>query len=138
MFREDEGIKAMASRQKQIVGTDRKGWAEQEYHQGCNHLEFTFRSYKVSQLIHHHPFVQPFLHYCNLFSSAWFICCAKRCWLVPFGRLLLIALTKLIGGEMLRPERLAVGEFHLVLQLQAIALGMQRKYLTSSSGDGRF
>lgn len=34
-----------------------------------------------------------------------------------------ITLTELVRGEMLRPERLAVGEFHLVLQLQAIALG---------------
>lgn len=31
-------------------------------------------------------------------------------------------LTKLVCGEMLRPERLAVGQFHLILQLQAVAL----------------
>lgn len=91
----------------------------------------------------HHQFVQPFLRYCNLFSSASFICCAKCCWLVPSAvgccdPLPLLALTELVRREMLRPERLAVGEFHLVLQLQAIALGMWRKYLHSSSSDGGF
>lgn len=34
----------------------------------------------------------------------------------------LIALTELVGGEVLRPEGLAIGQLHLVLQPKAVAL----------------
>lgn len=52
-----------------------------------------------------------------------------------FCKLCLEALTKLICGEMLCPERLAIGEFHLVFQLKAITLEMWRICIISSSSN---
>lgn len=78
------------------------------------------------QLIRHYQFIRLSLHYYNLLSSLCFIGCAKCCRLVPSAivpkSLSLIALTELVGGEVLRPEGLAIGQLHLVLQPKAIAL----------------
>lgn len=127
----------------------RVGQREREHHWvECRNN--SFRSYSDHFFFLSCPFSSSII--INSFSHSFIIViCSVQCALLAvlsaFGlchqrfvpqSLCLITLTELICREMLRPERLAIGQFHLILQPQAVTLrGTRERSKSRQRQEGR-